>query len=155
MQVAMKGTMFVIYATSTTESVKGPKALPTLYKEYQDVFEKKNVNILPQHRLYDCIIDLQEGIQPPFGPIYNLSQNELTALWDYLDENLTQNFTQHSKSPAGTPILFVEKKDDSLRMCFDYRGLNKITIKNRYPLPLNSGLLNHFGQTKLYTKNDL
>jgi hypothetical protein len=42
MQVAMKGTMFVIYATSTTESVKGPKALPTLYKEYQDVFEKKN-----------------------------------------------------------------------------------------------------------------
>jgi hypothetical protein len=80
MRVAKKGTTFAIYATPITESVKGPEALPTHYKEYQDVFEKKNIDLLPQHRLYDCIIDLQEGTQPPFGPIYNLSQNELVAL---------------------------------------------------------------------------
>jgi hypothetical protein len=79
MQAAKKGTTFVIHAIPITESVKGLKALPTHYKEYQDVFEKKNVDLFPQHRLYNCAIDLLEDTQPPFGPIYNLSQNKLTA----------------------------------------------------------------------------
>jgi hypothetical protein len=122
------------------QSVKGPEALATHYKEYQDVFEKKNTDLLPQHRPYDCTIDLQEGTQP-FEPINNLFQNELTALWDYLDENLAKNFIRYSKSIANTPILFVKKKDGSLQMCVDYWGLNKITIKNQYPLLLISGLL--------------
>jgi hypothetical protein len=78
------------------------------------VFEKKNVDMLSQHRPYDCAIDLQEGIQPPFGPIYNLSQNKLLTLRDYLDENLAKNFIRHSKSPEDAPILFVKKKDGSL-----------------------------------------
>jgi len=119
------------------------------------VFEKKNADTLPQHRLYDCGIELQEGAQPPFGPIYSLSQNELAALRDYLDENLAKNFIRHSKSPAGAPILFVKKKDGFLRMCVDYRGLNKVTIKNRYPLPLISGLLDQLGRAKIHTKIDL
>lgn len=72
----------------------------------------------------------------PFGPIYNLSETELEALREYLDENLKKGFIRPSESPAGAPILFVKKKDGSLRMCVDYRGINKITIKNRYPLPL-------------------
>ena len=58
MQATKKGTTFAIYATPITESVKGFKTLPTHYKEYQDVFEKKNINLLPQHHLYDCVIDL-------------------------------------------------------------------------------------------------
>jgi hypothetical protein len=61
---------------------------------------------------------------------------ELAALRDYIDENLSKNFIRHSKSPTGVPILFVKKKDGSLRMCVDYRGPNKVTKKNRYPLPL-------------------
>jgi hypothetical protein len=121
--------MFIIYASPAMESVKGPEALPTRYKEFQDVFEKNNVDMLPQHCPYDCAIDLHEGTQLPFGPIYNLSQNELVALRDYLDENLAKNFIRHSKSPIGAPILLVKKKDGSLRMCIDYRGLNKIMIK--------------------------
>jgi hypothetical protein len=88
MRVAKKGTMFVIYATPIIESVNGFEALLNRYKKYQDVFEKKNVDMLPQHYLYDCAIDLQEDTQPPFGPIYNLSQNKLAALRDYFDENL-------------------------------------------------------------------
>jgi hypothetical protein len=60
--------------------VKGYEVFPTWYKEYQDVFEKKNADLLPEHRLYDCAIDLQEGTQLLFGPIYNLSQYELGAL---------------------------------------------------------------------------
>jgi hypothetical protein len=66
MRVAKKGTTFAIYATSIAESIKGPEALPTRYNEYQDVFEKKNVDLLPQHRPYNCAIDLQEGTQLSF-----------------------------------------------------------------------------------------
>jgi hypothetical protein len=84
--------MFVFYATLITELVKGSKALSIQYKEYQDVFEKKNPDLLPQHHPYDCAINLQEGTQPSFGPIYNLSQNELATLQEYLDENLAKNF---------------------------------------------------------------
>ena len=66
--------------------------IPEQYKEYGDTFEKKNADMLSQHRPYDCSIDLQEGAQSPFGPIYSLSQNELVALREYLDENLVKNF---------------------------------------------------------------
>ena len=116
---------------------------------------KKNADILPQHRPYDCAIELQEGAQPPFGPIYSLSQNELAELRTYIDENLSKNFNRHSKSPAGAPILFVKKKDGSLHMCVDYRGLNKATLKNRYSLPLISGLLDQLGKAKIFTKINL
>ena len=70
----------MIYANSIIESNEKSSGLPDRYKEYQDVFEKKNADMLPQHQPYDYGIDLQEGTQPPFGPIYSLSQNELTAL---------------------------------------------------------------------------
>jgi hypothetical protein len=61
--------MFTIYATPITESIKGLEALPICYKEYQDVLEKKNIDTLSQHCLYDCTIDLQESTQSSFGPI--------------------------------------------------------------------------------------
>ena len=69
-----------------------------------------------------------------------MSQAKLVALREYIDENLSKNFIRYSKSLAEAPILFV-KKDGSLHMCVDYCGLNKITMKNRYPLPLISRLL--------------
>jgi hypothetical protein len=115
---------------------KNPQSEPTLvklpekYKDFVDVFEKINVDQLPAHCPYDCLIDLEEGHSPPFGLIYGLSKPELQALHDYLTKNLAKGFVQHSKSLAGTPILFVKKKDGSLRLCVDYRGLNKITKKN-------------------------
>ncbi len=84
-------------------------------------------------------------MQLSFGPIYNLSQTELAALRKYIDENLGKGFIRHSKSPAGAPILFVKKKGESLRMYVDYQGLNKVTKKNRYLLPLISGLLQQLG----------
>ena len=130
-------------------------ALPEQYKSYQDVFKKKNANILPQHRPYDCAIDIEDGAQVPFGPIYNLFQYELATLKEYIDENLVKGFIRHSQSSAGASILFVKKKDGSLQMCVDYWGLNKVTIKNQYPLPLISGLLNQLGQAKIYIKIDL
>ena len=129
--------------------------LPEQYKSYQDVFEKKNVDILPQHWLYDCAIDIEDGAQVPFEPIYNLSQDEFATLKEYINENLVKGFIRHSKSPAGAPTFFVKKKDGFLRMCVDYRGLNKVIVKNQYPLPLISGLLNQLVQAKIYTKIDL
>ena len=114
MRAAKTGSIFVAYANPSSESTRITTVIPEQYWEFQDVFEKKNADILPEHRPYDCSIDLQDGAQPPFGPIYNLSQNELSALREYLDKNLAKNFIRHSKSPAGAPILFVKKKDGSL-----------------------------------------
>ena len=115
--------------------------LPIRYSDFSDIFEKRNADRLPAHRPYDCPIELQAGEHPPFGPIYGLSEPELEALRTYLAENLAKGFIQPSKSPAGAPILFVKKKDGSLRLCVDYRGLNKVTVRNRYPLPLIPALL--------------
>jgi hypothetical protein len=84
-----------------------------------------------------------------------LSQTELAALHEYIDENLSKNFIQHSKPPTGALILFVKKKDGSLYMCVDYRGFNKVTKKNCYLLPLILGLLEQLGSAKIFTKIDL
>ena len=73
----------------------------------------------------------------------------------YLDENLEKGFIQPSKSPAGAPILFVKKKDGSLRLCVDYRGLNKLTVRNRYPLPLIPELLDRLRIARVFSKIDL
>ena len=130
-------------------------AIPDKYQDFSDVFEKCNADRLPEHRLYDCPIDLQEGACPPFGPLYALSAPELKALRVYLDENLEKGFIQPSKSPAGAPILFVKKKDGSLRLCVDYRGLNKLTVRNRYPLPLIPELLDRLRIARVFSKVDL
>ena len=155
MRAAKKRTLFIIYAMPIIESVNGLEALSIRYKECQDVFEKKNADMLLQHRQYDCTIDLLENTQLPLGPIYNLSQNKLVALREYLDENIAKNFILQSKSQTSASIFFVKKKDGSLQMCLNYCGLNKIVIKNWYPLPLIFGFLNQFGQAKVYTKIDL
>jgi hypothetical protein len=144
-----------LYALPASRNHPAPVSLPEKYSDFKDVFSKENADILPEHRPYDCPIDLKENAQPPFGPIYNLSQPELKALREYIDENLAKGFIRHSKSPAGAPILFVKKKDGSLRLCVDYRGLNALTIRNRYPLPLISQLLDQLSQAKIFTKIDL
>ena len=129
--------------------------LPAYYHDLVEVFSKKKADKLPVHRMYDHAIDLEPGTTPPYGPIYNLSEPELKALRENLDENLAKGFIRHSQSPAAAPILFVKKKDGSLRLCVDYRGLNKITKKNRYPLPLIPSLLDRLRSAKIYSKIDL
>jgi hypothetical protein len=134
MQAAKKNVVFVIYITSISASIDNiSRELPAQYNEFKEVFEKKNVDILPKQRHYDCAIELQDEAQPPFGPIYNLSQIKLAELRANIDNNLCNFFIKHSKSLPRAPILFVKKKDGSLCMCINYRGLNKVTTKNRYP----------------------
>ena len=81
-------------------------------------------------------IKLLLGKEPLYRLIYPLSQTKLAALRDFLEENLAKGFIRELKSPIGAPILFVPKKDGSLWLCVDYRGLNTVTIKNCYLLPL-------------------
>jgi hypothetical protein len=82
-------------------------------------------------------------------------QTKLATLHEYIDENLSKNFIRHSKSHVGAPILFVKKKDGSLHMYVDYRELNKVTKKNRYPLPLILELLEQLGSAKIFIKIEL
>ena len=109
---------------------------PSRYAEYADVGSKDSATELSEHGPHDLSIDLIEGAEPPHQPLYNLSAPELEHLRKYLDEYLSRGWIRGSKSPAGAPILFAKKKDGSLRLCVDYRGLNKVTVKNRGPLPL-------------------
>ena len=131
------------------------EAIPKEYHDFLDVFSKESADKLPPHRPYDHKIPLHPNTQPPFGPIYSLSEPELKALKDYIKENLEKGFIRSSSSPAGAPILFVKKKDGSLRLCVDYRGLNNVTIKNRYPLPLINELIDRLHKAKYFTKIDL
>ncbi|KAJ3537203.1 hypothetical protein NMY22_g5693 [Coprinellus aureogranulatus] len=91
----------------------------------------------------------------PPGRMYSLSQREADALKAFIDEHLQTGFIRHSSSPYGAPILFVRKKDGSLRLCVDFRALNRITKKDRYPLPLISDLLSVPAKARYYTKIDL
>jgi len=129
--------------------------VPETYHKYLDVFSKKKAVTLPPRRPYDHSIDLEDGTSPPFGPIYSLSEVEQIALRTFLDENLANEFIRPSQSSAGAPILFIKKKDGSLRLAVDYRGLNRITRKDRYPLPLIPDLLDRLRSARSYTKIDL
>lgn len=129
--------------------------VPKEFHKYLQVFVQSNAEKLPQHTLYDHAIVLEGDAQPKFGPIYPLSAVELKALDEYLQKNLANGFIRPSTSSAGSPILFVKKSDGSLRLCVDYRQLNKITRKNRYPLPLIHENLDRLQEATIFTKLDL
>jgi hypothetical protein len=129
--------------------------LPSKYQPYTDVFSKRKGTTLPPRRPYDHKIDIELDTTPPFSPIYSLSEVEQLALREFLDENLANHFIRPSSSSAGAPILFIRKKDGSLRLTVDYRGLNRITKKDRYPLPLIPDLLDRLRSANVYMKIDL
>jgi hypothetical protein len=130
--------------------------IPWQYRDFQSVFNGQYADELPPHRSFDHAIDMVDGKEPPWGPIYALSQKELEVLREYLEDMLKSGKIRPSKSPAGAPILFVPKKEGrGLRLCVDYRGLNKVTILNRYPLPLMTELRDRVAGSKIFTKLDL
>ena len=133
-----------------------PPPIPKEYADLAEVFSKNKAHELPPNRgPLDHHIHLEEGSKPVFGPIYNLSETELQVLKEYIDENLRKRFIRPSTSPFSAPVLFVKKPDGSLRLYVDYRTLNSMTIKNRYPLPLISELLDRMKGAKYFTKIDV
>ena len=127
-------------ASSTARSVKvtptnAPKLDPLTgilleYCELHNVFLGEKAKELPPHRPYDLKINLEEGAKATYRPIYSLSPTKLAALRKFLDENLKNGFIRPAKSPWGSPVLFVKKKDGSLQLCVDFCTLNKVTIKD-------------------------
>jgi hypothetical protein len=130
--------------------------IPEAYHRWKHMFEKPTGKAaLPEHRPYDAEIILEEGKTPPFLPIIPLSKPQLDEVKAYLDENMAKGYIRKSDSPAGFPILFVPKKDGSLRLCVDYRKLNAITRKNRYPLPSIKELRDRLTGARYFTSLDL
>ena len=99
----------------------------------------------------DHSIDLLDNKQPPYSPIYSLESVELETLKIYIEANLASSFIRPFKSPTSASILFVQKKNGSFRLYVDYQGLNNLTIKNQYLLPLIGKLLDYLSCAKRFT----
>ena len=128
--------------------------LPPEYHDFTDIFQAAEKQSLPERGPHDHAIDLELGQQPPFGKLYSMSSAELNVLKVYLDDAMKAGIVCKSISPAASPVMFVLKSDGSLRLVIDYRRLNNITIKNRYPLPLISDMLDRLQGAKKFTKLD-
>ena len=141
--------------TVLSESTGEGKGLQRLLTQFRDVFPEELPAGLPPSREVDHKIELVPGATPPSRPTYRLSSVELLELKKQLDELTKAGFIQPSKSPFGAPILFVKKKDGSMRMCVDYRALNNVTIKNNYALPRIDELFDRLQGAQYFTKLDL
>ncbi|KAD3641324.1 hypothetical protein E3N88_30548 [Mikania micrantha] len=122
--------------------------------EFPDVFPEKLPGI-PPDREVDFTIDLVPGAEPVSKAPYRMAPTELKELKEQLEELLDLGFIRPSVSPWGAPVLFVKKKDGTMRLCIDYRELNKITIRNRYPLPRIDDLFDQLQGAKCFSKIDL
>jgi len=130
--------------------------VPGEFRPYQSIMSQEEADALPQHRPYDCKIELKEGSTAPWGPIYPLSEVEQQTLREWLKDMERTGKIKQLTSPAGSPILFVPKPHGrGLRLCVDYRALNQITIPNRYPLPLMQELQDRVLGAHWFTKMDL
>src|SRR5580704_8184040 len=111
---------------------------------------------LPEHKPWDHEIQLTDESNLKNGPIYRMTQEELKTVKNYIDKNLERGFIRPSYSKFGSPVLLIPKKDSvELRLCVDFRRLNEVTVKDRYPIPLISDLQDRVAGSKWYTKIDL
>jgi transposase InsO family protein len=129
--------------------------VPESLHDFEDVFSKESFDALPERRRWDHAIELDRT--PTSGPqkVYPMSIEEQAELDAFLQEALSTGRVRPSKSPVGAPVFFVKKKDGKLRFVQDYRALNAITVKNRYPLPLVDDLVNGLSEAKYFTKLDV
>eukprot|EP00253_Pinus_taeda_P010499 PITA_10499 len=123
-------------------------------QEFADVFTEEIPGIPPRRNI-DFTIELVPGAAPVSRAPYRMSVPELTELKMQLQELLDKDYIRPSVSPWGAPVLFVKKKDGTLQMCIDYRQLNKLTIKNKYPLPRIDELFDQVKGATVFSKIDL
>ena len=144
------------YLASITTMEVGPDAelegIP-IVKEYDDVFE--SLTGLPPDRSDPFTIELESGTKPISKDPYRMAPAEMAELKKQLDELMEKGFVRPSSSPWGAPVLFVKKKDGSFRLCIDYRGINRVTVKNKYPLPRIDELLDQLRGATCFSKIDL
>jgi hypothetical protein len=122
--------------------------------EFPDVFPK-DLSGMPPERKVEFAIELLPGTAPIFKRAYRISGPELVELKKQIDELSEKGYIRPSTSPWAAPVLFVEKKDGTKRMCIDYRALNEVTIKNKYPLPRIEDLFDQLRGANVFSKIDL
>jgi len=129
------------------------EALPKPYWQYKELFEEKKARMLAPRRTFKYTINRKEGAEPRWGPIYPMSGHQLNELDKYFKKMMAEGKITDCESPYGPPILFVPKA--SLRLWVDYRNLNKLTILNKYPLPVMDELQDRVARAKVFTKLNL
>ena len=144
------------WLTSLTleDKVRQDVSLPRVVCEYEDIFPDE-LSGLPLLRDVDFCIELHLGTSPISMTPHRMALVELQELKVQLQELLDKGFIRPSTSPWGAPVLFAKKKDKTLRLCIDYQQLNRVTIKNRYPLPRIDDLFDQLRGTRVYSKIDL
>jgi hypothetical protein len=123
-------------------------------KDFPDVFPEELPG-MPPYREVEFTIDLLPGIAPTFNRPYNMSVEELKGLKKQLTELQEARYIRPSSSPSGATVMFVQKKDGSQRICVDYRSLNDVTVKNKYPLPRIEDLFDRMRDARVFLKIDL
>ncbi|GKF24177.1 hypothetical protein Tco_0076499 [Tanacetum coccineum] len=129
------------------------KDVPTI-RDFPEVF-LEDLPSLPPARPVEFQIDLIPGASPVTQAPYRLAPSEMKELSKQLQELPDKGFIRPSSSPWGAPVLFVKKKDGSFRMCINYRELNKLTVKYRYPLPRIDDLFDQLQGSSIYSKIDM
>ncbi|TYK20945.1 ty3-gypsy retrotransposon protein [Cucumis melo var. makuwa] len=149
-----QGTWSILASVVDTREVDvSPSSIPVV-RDYPDVFPEELLG-LPPHREIEFVIKLEPGTVPISRAPYRMAPTELKELKVQLQELLDKGFIRPSVSPWATPVLFVKKKDGSMRLCIDYRELNKVTVKNRYPLPRIDDLFDQLQGATVFSKIDL
>jgi len=110
---------------------------------------------MPVQKAWDHAIELKEGFTPKKGKVYSLSREEREDVQAFMEDQLRKGYIRPSKSPQTSPVHFVAKKNGKRRMVQDYRHINQWTVKNRYPLPLITDILDGVEKRKVFTKLDL
>ena len=131
------------------------KIVPRWFHKYLKVFEKKDLERMPTRKAWDHAIDLREGFVPKKSKIYPLSRIEREKVQEFIKDQLRKRYIRPSKSPQISPVFFVPKKDGKKRMVQDYQYLNSWMVKNNYPLPLISDLIDSIGKKKVFMKMNL
>ena len=131
--------------------------VPKPYWQYGNVFSKLRSERMPTRKPYDHAIEFEENSTlPKPGKNYSMSPLERNSLDEWIDEELRKGYIRPSKSPIAAPVFFVPKKETKqLRLVQDYRKLNAITKKNRYPIPRIADLIDNLSESSIFTKLDL
>jgi hypothetical protein len=153
-RLALEGNqLFSLMASLSIENQAVIDKLPVVC-EFPEVFPDEIPDVPPEREV-EFSIDLVPGTKPVSMAPYRMSASELAELKKQLEDLLDKKFVRPSVSPWGAPVLLVKKKDGSMRLCIDYRQLNKVTIKNRYPLPRIDDLMDQLVGARVFSKIDL
>ncbi|KAL0556807.1 hypothetical protein IC582_005324 [Cucumis melo] len=149
-----QGTWGILASVVDTREADVSLSSEPVVRDYPDVFPEELPG-LPPHREVEFAIELEPGTVPISRAPYRMAAAELKELKVQLQELLDKGFIRPSVSPWGAPVLFVKKKDGSMRLCIDYRELNKVIVKNRYPLPRIDDLFDQLQGATVFSKIDL